>query len=1279
MNVANLVLLTAADVVEDLVDPTPDKVIVAGTLVIDAGTGVGVDLVGPGIAPLHTSAATIVGIVRESGAVQPNDTHTGGFLVLNDGALSVDQAPAGALVAGGDPVLALQGVQTTDGPVFIGTKAGSLNVLQDVRANGAASDLGLSAGTGGILALNANVSAGRNAAFVAAAGITQTDGMVVDAVRASFDAGTGSVGTIPDPLDLRVGTVAAKASGDVVLHKADEGKLVIGTVPIVLGLPEVSGIKSNGATIVSTTSGDLSVESSVSAASVLLTANGGDMSILASTSASGAVQLTADGDAALDAPISGASVTATANGGMGLTSSVSATGSATYTAAAINVSQTGSVSAGSASLSAGSINLAGDIMTSGTTTLAAGVIDITADGSIQAGTALVQATGSLNVNGLVKASGIASLSGTPVTIAAMGFVLGKTVVVNANSGLLLVTGRVEATDTATLSGSAITVAASGVVAQTAKVIGASVTMTATAGDLTVGGRVQAAGNATLSGQDFLVMTNLPNGVIPAGGIVSVDGTVTIVAEKVEIQAKGTIAAGSATIQATKAAAAGGFALTVAGTLQTAANATLLAPTVTINSGSIIKSGSLNATASLGDLIVAGQVQSAGKATFNAASISFGNTSVVTTGSLDATASGGMTIAGRLHSAGKATLSAANVSFSYGSVVTTGSLDVTSKAGPVLLNGAVSAVDQALITAQTSISQGPAMTPNGQILVGSLTAAQAGLTARTGIGADGAPILLHVGTIAAQADAGSVFLTQQGGAGITVGNVAGLRGITASNDVSLNALFGSIVIAAPAKANGGKIDLRTDRGDIVLGDLVFGQTISVSAGQPVGAPEAKVLFNGGYLETPKARVVGDLAPPQPLPNPIRLNTSFSLSFLATAGSQLVTSGGVLVSDRGLSVHVDFIPRDSKFFATMGAHPTLTDTTGLWVASGSGFGPFSFTYTDEFLFEQSLKAGSREQLFDIVITATQDASIFAETRTGNVTREVITKSEIGTQLSSQPPVQSQAALPVILQVRLTPQFQFPIAPSREPIFNPVPMPMAADNNAAPFLESQDLIDVTAASSGAVATDRPRFFLVMHVFDQDKEVARWELPAVWMAEHYRRVLAASLRPGIYHFERQDPGGDPRPVGPEFSVQDGKIIREILPEDLGFTLPDNSFAETVDGDPTLGSISTPTVVLHALPAGGEIDAKDASGDESSTGDGAAADDAHQSAGIDHDAAVDDAGVDDAAEVEETAAAGVAFFGAAGMLKGRWRRRFEAAEAVPAPRLHKVARLSRRIRRAAK
>ncbi|MDQ3329434.1 MAG: hypothetical protein M3552_02075, partial [Planctomycetota bacterium] len=1063
----------------------------------------------------------------------------------------------------------LEGISTTNGSVFVGTTADSLIVARRVAAAGAASDLGLVAGVGGDVDLRRGVAAGRSAAIVAGGGIFQSaPGFFVNALSASFDAKAGSVGANGDPLDIRVGTVAAMSPlGGVFLRQAaDRGDLTIGTVPAVLGLPSISGITSGGAAVVSTTNGALFGMAPVSAGEVRLTANGGGMVLSASTTATGIVELTTTGGAELRGSITGTTVTATAAQGLVLTNAVTATGNVSLTALNIDVAAVGTIDSGSTDITAalGTLNVAGDIIAAGHAALTARVIEITGAGSLDSSSMTISATaGALTVNGSVVAAGVAELSGTTIGVGAAGLVSGQTTFVASTLNGISVEGRVAAENALTLSGSAVT--------------------------------VDAGGNVT---------------------------------------------AGTATINAT------GGAVTIAGRADTVANATLTGLQLTVTAGGIVESGGL------------------------------------------------------------AALMARTVSVNAGSAINAGNLHIIASAGNVALNGIVSAAGSALITAtgaaDASIEQ----------VTGLLSAGSVRLLADFNVGTTAAAIDLNVGMISAKAGAaGMVVLNQTvGRGGLIIGDVGGVAGIEAGTSVIVTTaadaftvsqevvlpLTGSVIgtnaltVAAPIVANAGVVILTAAQGSIVVaapitatataaartditistgaGDILLGHrvrvldslttddpaansSISVTARQPSG-DFGNVIFRGGYLRTPQGVVVGGLKSPLPIPNPVELNASKTASVIVNAGSTASTVDGLL-SDVGLRVMVDFIEGQSDFKFANGASPL----------GGSNFGPFEFTYSDEFLFARSLDAGPDDELFDIVITAQQDSSIQVSEFRGNELRVVTSEGTREFVVSSIPQTEARALLPVVLRVPVSAPFQFPTPQTGERIFEPAPMQPTAEEPAAPVNENADLIDITAASSGAAAADRPRLFLVWQLPGLEDQTGRKEFPIVVLAPQYLRAMVAELPQGRYWFELQEPGADARQVGEKFYVRGGRIDVDVLPEDLGLERHENPFADVLDADNDLAPVSVPaTPVAPPAPDRGDDDTVPRADDTVSQ--------------VIRPVSESDG---DAVEVEETAAAGVAAFGAMGLMKGRWRRRFEAVEMGPVPRLHKAARLSRRIRRAAK
>ncbi len=721
----------------------------------------------------------------------------------------------------------------------------------------------------------------------------------------------------------------------------------------------------------------------------------------------------------------------------------------------------------------------------------------------------------------------------------------------------------------------------------------------------------------------------------------------------------------------------GQGLLIASGLSAGANATFTAQNIDFNPSSSLVSGSMTVTA-VNALTVGGDLSAVGNAELSGQAIAILPGGSLNAGTANVAATAALTNAGQVSVVGPATFSGSSVTIQPGGSVAAGSLDLVASNGNVSLGGAVSVVGLARV-----IADGGGLSSIQQVGGGLLRAGSAVLIADGSVGA-GTPLNLNVGQIAVSSG-GVVMLRQSAGVGgLIVGTVDGVIGITATSGVTIttavgavsniivplpiggaiggpialavaapittpgpitvNVAEGAIVLAGELDAMSSRVDVRTDRGNIALAHRVHGGQIEISAGQPPNAPIAQVLFRGGYLETPKGLVAGALQI-DIQPRPVKLDASQSASILVMAGNREVLTVDGFKSDIGLSIDVDFRQ-------PFGQHPdAIFDRTGILVANGAPFGPFNFSYDEFWLFEQTLLASQRDELFDIIVTAQQDPSIRVTERVGDMIRSVVTEGST-LQVTSEPLTQARLTAAVVLRVPVTSPFQPPEPPPKTAIFLAPSMPLIADAAASPLSDNNDLIDLTAASSGAAATDRPRLYLVWRLPGLEDQSGRKEFPIVVLAPCYLRALVAELPQGTYWFELQEPGADPRPIGEKFYVRGGRIDVEVLPEDLGL------IPEAVPHD-SAGDGSETVPVAAPLPDNASDRGEDLS----------------QS---DHARDVENSDPN-TADAESVAAAGASVLGAVGLLKGRWRRRFEAPMMASPPKLRKVGRLTRRIRRAAR
>lgn len=1064
-----------------------------------------------------------------------------------------------------------------------------------------------------------------------------------------IDAGTGVGGAVEGRLNTSAGTIVGRVRLPGGFQVLNSGPLTVGVTPVgpltALGMtvPALQGIATaNGSIFVGTAFGQLDVEQRIAAvggASDLgLRAGTGDLVLGADVSAGRNVALVASGS--IFESIDGISVRGLRasfwadNGDVGLfdnrldvqvgIAAAQALMGSVYLHQAANP---GDLSIGVVPAVLGLASIAG-VQSGGTVIVTTTNGDLTVASPLSAFDEVrLIANGELNIANNVSSSGAATFIATTIGISDGALVSANTAALSATVGAINVEGDISTIGMSSLTAPRIAIGGNG------SIDSGSTTLIASSTALLVDGSVRSAGTAVLSG--FPVTVN---------GLVS-GGTVTITA-------------GSGT-------------LTVGGRVEADSVATLVGPIIDVNRGVIdARSAVLSAG---GPLTISGLVQTTLNATLS------GTTITVSTG-------------GTVSAGGTATFTAGTITTAQNSLIATGSVLINATAGAATLNGTVSATGVALISTTTSLVQ----------TTGVIVASSAAINATFGVGSADAPVDLIVGTVAAKSVAGSVYVTQLAGMGLTIGSVAGQGGVPGASGfdafgsvvvvtaqgafthrsvpllltgdavganalavaapivartgtVSLTAAQGSIVLAESTTAR-QSIEIETQAGDIVLGHRVVVQdprteaqvradvsTLSISAKLPANSPVAgNVVFRGGYLRTPEGVVVDALRTPDPTPDLIEVDASRLATVIVDAGSVRQTVDGVL-SDAGLRVDVDFRElREGGFQAKFAS-----------AISGDRliFGPYSFEYSDEFLSQIFEEAGEEDSRFDVIITATQNSSIDVAEFLGDMRRVVTTE---GTRQFLQPSVpltQSLALVPVAIRYQPQSNFQFPEAPERASIFTDAVMPSVSAPEATPVLENADLIDITAASSGAAATDRPRLYLVWKLPGLEDQSGRKEFPIVVLAPRYLRALVAELPQGTYWFELQEPGADPRPISEKFYVRGGRIDVEVLPEDLGLV------PHGLPHDNLHSGESVPVTV--PIP-----DDSSDNGDDFSQSDREHSDEAQNAK---------------TAQAETVAAAGASALGAVGLLKGRWRRRFEAATTAPTPNLRKVSRLSRKIRRAAR
>ena len=1165
-NIGNLSFLTAADVF----GTAAGSIAVPGVIVFDVGTGVTGNGGSDGTF-LAVSASGIAGRVNGTGEFRVSsagDTVVGLPVTLDP--IAIAGSTAG-----------FDGITTQNGTIALEAEGGSLTVVADLAVQGPNADLILQAvGATSDLILNANVTSERSVLMLATRDITQaSDDHFVIAPGVRLAAGR-NIGSALAPIDLQADTVAALSFfGNVFLNQdAGGGDLTIGAVG------DVTGVAAGGAVVVTTEAGDLDVAAPVFAVgSVELVSSSALNSTTAGTITGNAVTLTATGPISLAGTVvssgnttihssasrvdlAGATVggqlDVDADGGrIRVDGHVDATGLITFDATAgINVTAGGSLSGSNAielnavgpiilggPVSAASllsvVSSNGSLTTTAAGSLTANVVDLHADGPVS----LSGPVNSNNHTSIVSAAGgitvrTAAVSGGPIVVSAAGGIDLATIGSLVATNIVLTAGGPISLNGTVVSGDTISaVATGGGVGITGSFnAGGNVVVTAGAGPVTVSGNVVVLGAIDVDASRGIVVSQAGSVAaatvdLRAGTGALLNGDVTSGSRLDVVTDAGSINISSRLLAAnslTLAAPSGPVVLNAAGQLlsrhvdvdaggsvllagRTAAIVDLVVSSTlqTVIGGPTSAGNSIN-IGSGGNLVVSAAVSSGGLVNLQSLAVmNVTSAGSIGAGTIQMLGTGSVLIGGRLDATFNTSVVSAGGGVLVDAPVSTGqNMSMLAGNGNVMLG-------HNLAAGQTVILQ----SPNGSVLQPSSAWTVAGqsavFVAGGSVGQTGEAIDLAVNRVAATAVHGGAWLNQDASAGtLTVAILGTERGVRSTQPVGIS----------------------TENGDLVLAAPVMGSTIDLIANRAAGSPDpGRVLFDRGYAETPTGRIVA--SPPQNIPvdeagNPItrfELASPFVVTFGIIAGNIADTVDGTL-GDRGVTVSVDFV-QPPIFDPSQNRFQSITDATGAMVADR--FGPFSFQYSELFLQAQLILGGAREQLFNIVITASQDDSIsIAEQLDGTTivdpTQQTVRFGDVSTSPTEQSlsvplgivsPVFAGIDIPQIVEADV------PVTPDEPPVFvAPAPsLPLVVGG-----------VESTGASAGASSADRPRLFLVWERPDESGETATIEIDLIWFARDYQRQLIGYLKEGRYWFELAEPGSPARQLGDSFYVRNGLVI---------------------------------------------------------------------------------------------------------------------------------------------
>ncbi|MGC1276236.1 MAG: hypothetical protein WBC44_21235, partial [Planctomycetaceae bacterium] len=914
-----------------------------------------------------TAAGTISGSIAELTAV---DLVSLNGTVTTTGHTTIVSTAAGVGIA----------AATVGGPLTIAADGGNIDVNGDVHVGGlidfdAAARIGVAPGgsltgstidllAGGLISLGGPIHAAGNATAVS------TGGGI--AVSASATAGGNFVA------NAMVGSVAitsAVIAGGTLDIDAGGGLTVFSTGSLT---GHVVDLHANGS---------ISLRGSLKSTA--------DTTIVSVEAGIGIAKATVGGQLVVDA----------GGAGINVTDAILVTGSIDFDAAGgIGVASGGSLQGSNIDLTAvGPISLAGNVQSGGNVTAVSANGGIAVAAPLTAGGSFVADAqgGAVSVSGPVVVGGLIDVDATTaIGVAPGGSLRGSAIDLAAGTGVSLAGALTSAGNlTAATTGGNILVSSNLTSGGMLRLVANTGSIFVNASGELVGRQINlaAGGQANIQGRTFAAFDvaiasasrTIIGGAMTAGTTIAINssgaldvGAPMAAGGLVRLQALGSMSVmvGGSIVGAIVDVAAHGVVI-VAGPV---ASHTALA--VQSISSRVEVVAPLSAGAGL-DIVAGG-----GNLTLRAAATAGAHARLIAAG--DLVVAGGSVVghlvsmigAGTTVVAGRvdATLDAAILSgtggLTIGGPVTAGrTIAMLSGGGNLLLDGNVTAGQSAVL-----------QSPNGSVLqpstIYSVVGPAAAIMAGGSVGRAGEAIDLAVGQIAATAAGGGAWLNQQAAGGtLTIAILGAERGVRSPHTVAVS----------------------TENGDLVLAAPVMGSTIALTANRVVGsAGRGRVLFDRGYAETPTGRIVG--SPPQNIPVdangvPITrfdLASPFVVTFGIIAGNVANTVDGVL-GDRGVTVTVDFV-QPEIFDPVQSRFQSMTDRSGSLVEDV--FGPFSFQYSELFLQERLILSGAREQLFNIIITASQDNSISIAEQIDGVTvvdptRQTVTFGNVSTSPTEQ----------------------------------------------------------------------------------------------------------------------------------------------------------------------------------------------------------------------------------------------------------------------------------------
>jgi filamentous hemagglutinin len=779
------------------------------------GTVGNIDLIGHSVnlaAPLYANQA--VNVITGNQSVTPTSTGASGttYGVSNvaagtPGAIAVDASQYGSVTAGQvyivstaagqgvnmqGPLAATAGNLTvnSNGDITVGqtyanqnvalTSAGKVSVADTGQANqnytvNAAGDINATGSVSAGQDVSLTASNNLNAASVAANG------------QASLVAGNSiTLGSLSaNAINLQTGT------GDLTVNSALSAP---GTIAAAAGRDvTINGTVQGGSTVALTGARNVTVNGAVTAVGdTTITARTGFVSVSGNAQSNGALTATAGQDVALGGTVQAqgpVSVTAT-NGSIVGQGNVASSNEAVSLTAGQNVQTGGSLQAGTdLSVRAGAdATLVGTVTAPGAVTVTAGQ-DATLAGAATSGTALT-----------VSAGRNASIDGTVASLGNMGL--------SAAAGTLATTGDVVSLGTLNASGQQGVNLGGTVYSQ------GNASIRSGAGAVTVGGTVSSPGAITVNAaQDATVAGAVHSGsdtTVDAGGNVALNGGLEADGSgNASVTAGGNITGSGALNVANTTTLTAGNSITLTGAFQTGNDLSATAAQ-NVTTAAVTAVGNASVTATNGSATLGGDVLTGGNLGVIAGTDVNAPGSVTALGDLNLNAQGGnLTASGPVSAAGNATLNAGQNLALNGQTSVSGNAALT---GTNITTQDVGVGGNFTATATQNLD-----TSSGTLSVNG-TATLTGATVTTGNALIG-------GTYSAT---GSQSLTTTG-TGAYLGDVTLAGGAVTSSGTQMAA--GTLTVSGSTVTNSGALSGLTaaniNAADLVNSGTVYGQTENVS--------------------------------------------------------------------------------------------------------------------------------------------------------------------------------------------------------------------------------------------------------------------------------------------------------------------------------------------------------------------------------------------------------------------------------------------------------------------